>query len=48
MKLRDIFCDGVNALRCSKNLSRHHPFLSFLLSPFVPCKNTFMNDYDGM
>jgi hypothetical protein len=29
-------------------LLQHHPFLSFLPSPFLPCKNTFMDDYDGI
>jgi hypothetical protein len=35
-------------LRCTKILSQCHPFLSFLPSPFLPCKNTFMDDYDGI
>jgi hypothetical protein len=35
-------------LRCTKILSQHHPFLSFLRSPFLPCKNTFTDDYDGI
>jgi hypothetical protein len=48
MKLKDIFYDNVNFLRCTKNLSQRHPFLSFLSSPFVPCKDTFMDDYDGI
>jgi len=34
---------GPNSLRCIKVLSQCHPFLSFL-----PCKNTFMDDYDGI
>jgi hypothetical protein len=39
---------GVNSLRCIKILSQHHFFLSFLPSPFLPCKDTFMDDYDGI
>jgi len=34
--------------RCTKILSQHHHFLSFLPSPFLLCKNTFMDDYDGI
>jgi hypothetical protein len=34
---------GANSLRCTKILSQCHPFLSFL-----PCKDTFMDDYDGI
>jgi hypothetical protein len=37
---------GPNFLRCSKILSHRHPFLYFLPSPFLPCKVTFMDDYD--
>jgi hypothetical protein len=37
---------GPNSLRCTKILSQHHPFLSFLPSPFLPCKDTFMDDYN--
>ncbi len=37
---------GANFLRCTKILSQCHIFLSFLYSPFLPCKNTFMDDYD--
>jgi hypothetical protein len=39
---------GENSLRCTKILSQCHPFLFFLPSPFLPCKNTFMDDYDGI
>jgi len=38
---------GPNSLRCTKILSRHL-FLFFLPGPFLPCKDTFMNDYDGI
>ncbi len=37
---------GPNSLRCTKILSQCHPFLSFLPSLFLPCKDTFMDDYD--
>jgi hypothetical protein len=39
---------GANSLRCTKILSQCHPFLSFLPSFFLPCKDTFMDDYDGI
>ncbi len=39
---------GLNSLRCTKILLQHHLFLSFLLSLFFPCKDTFMDDYDGI
>jgi hypothetical protein len=39
---------GVNSLRCTKILSQRHIFLSFLSSLFLPCKITFMDDYDGI
>ncbi len=39
---------GPNSLRCIKILSLCHPFLSFLPSPFLPCKDTFMDDYNGI
>jgi hypothetical protein len=39
---------GPNSLRCTKILSQHHPFLSFLPSPFLPCKDTFVDHYDGI
>ncbi len=35
-------------LRCTKILSHHHSFVSFLPSFFLPCQNTFMDDYDGI
>jgi hypothetical protein len=38
---------GANSLKCTKILSQCHPFLFFLPSPFLPCKDTFMDDYDG-
>jgi hypothetical protein len=34
---------GANSLRCTEILSQCHIFLSFL-----PCKDTFMDDYDGI
>jgi hypothetical protein len=39
---------GANSLRCTKILSQCHHFLSFLSSHFVPCKDTFMDDYYGI
>jgi hypothetical protein len=42
------FCPSPNSLRCTKILSQHRPFLSFLPSLFLSCKNTFMDDYDGI
>jgi hypothetical protein len=39
---------GANSLRCTKILSQCHLFLSFFPSLFLPCKNTFMDDYDGI
>jgi hypothetical protein len=39
---------GVNFLKCIKILSQHHHFLSFLRNFFLPCKDTFMDDYDGI
>jgi len=39
---------GPMFLRCAKILSHHHYFVSFLPSFFLPCKNTFMDDYDGI
>jgi hypothetical protein len=43
-----VFNSGPNSLRCTKILSQCHPFLSFLLSLFLPCKDTFMDDYDSI
>jgi hypothetical protein len=37
---------GVNFLRCIKILLKCHLVLSLLPSLFLPCKNTFMDDYD--
>jgi hypothetical protein len=34
--------------RCTKTLSQHHHFLSFLRSPFLLCKGAIMDDYDGI
>jgi hypothetical protein len=36
-----------NSLWCTKILL-HHPFLSFLPHLFLPCKDTFTDDYDGI
>ncbi len=35
---------GRNSLRCTKILSQHHHFMYFLLGPFLPCKDTFVDD----
>jgi hypothetical protein len=43
-----VFNLGPNSLSCTKILSRHHFFMSFLPSLFLPCKNIFMDDYDGI
>jgi hypothetical protein len=45
--IRYIWYMGAIFLRCTKILSQHHFFLSFLPSPFKPCKDIFMDDYDG-
>jgi hypothetical protein len=37
---------GPNFFKCTKILSQCHHFYSFLLSPFLPCKKTFMHDND--
>ncbi len=39
---------GANFLSCNKKISQHHFFLFFELSFSLPCKNTFMDDYDGI
>jgi hypothetical protein len=41
---------GANYLRGTKILSQHHLFffLSFLPSPYLPYKDTFMDDYNGI
>jgi hypothetical protein len=44
--LIDFYC--ANSLRCTKILSQCHPFLFFLPSNFLPYKDTFMDDYDGI
>jgi hypothetical protein len=38
---------GPNSLRCTKILSQDQPFLSFLANFVLPCKVTFMDNYDG-
>jgi hypothetical protein len=37
-----------NSLRCTKILSQRHHFWSFFLSPLLLCKDTFVDDYDGI
>jgi len=37
-----------NFFKYTKILSQCYFFLFFLLSPFLPCKYTFMDDYDGI
>jgi hypothetical protein len=37
---------GPNSLKCTKIFSQCHCFLFFLPSLFLPCKDTFMDDYD--
>jgi hypothetical protein len=37
---------GADFLRCTKISSQRHHFLFFLPSPFLPCKDTFMDDYN--
>ncbi len=39
---------GPNSLRCTKILSQHHPFSFFLPNHFLSCKDTFMDDNDGI
>jgi hypothetical protein len=39
---------GSKYLRFIKILSQHHPFLFFLPNVFYPCKDRFMDDYDGI
>jgi hypothetical protein len=39
---------GANSLRCTKILSQCQPFLSFLPNFFLSCKDTFVDDYDGI
>jgi hypothetical protein len=46
--LGKLFSLGENSLMCTKFLSQGHHFMSFLPSPILPCKNTFMDDYDGI
>jgi hypothetical protein len=53
-KKNDKYCSlsnglkGLHFFKYTKILSQRHLFLSFLPSPFLPCKATFMNDYDGI
>jgi len=39
---------GAKFLKCTKILSQHHLFLSFLPILFLPFKDRFMDDYDGI
>jgi hypothetical protein len=39
---------GCKFFKVYQNFVTCHPFLSFLSSPFLPCKDTFMDDYDGI
>jgi hypothetical protein len=39
---------GANFLRHTKIFSLCHHFLFFLPNPFISCKDTFMDDYDGI
>jgi len=41
-------CEGCKFFKVYKNLSQRHPFLSCLPSIFLPCKDTFMDNYDGI
>ncbi len=43
-----VWIKGEFFLRCTKILSQCHFFLSFILSPFLACKNTFTDDYEGI
>jgi len=44
----DISYMGPNSFKCTKILSHRHIFLFFLPSLFLSCKDTFMDDYDGI
>jgi len=39
---------GPNFLRCTKILSQCRYFLYLLPSLLLPCKDTFLDDYDGI
>ncbi len=39
---------GPNLLSYTKILSQCYPFMFFLPSHFLSCKDTFMDDYDGI
>jgi hypothetical protein len=39
---------GAKSLRCVKILSQCHLFVFCLPNIFLPCKDTFMDDYDGI
>jgi hypothetical protein len=39
---------GPNSSKCTKILSQRHPFMFFSPSHFLSCKDTFMDDYDGI
>jgi hypothetical protein len=38
----------VGSIQCTEILPQHHPFVYFLPNHFLPCKDTFMDDYDGI
>jgi hypothetical protein len=42
------FILGPNLFKCTKILSHRHLFVSFLPSFFLLCKDTFVDDYDGI
>jgi hypothetical protein len=48
LSFKEVGLKGPSFIRCTKILSQCHPFLFFLPSPFLLCKNTFMDDYDGI
>jgi hypothetical protein len=39
---------GYKLFKVYQNLSQCHRFLSFLPSFSLPCKDTFIDDYDGI
>jgi hypothetical protein len=49
MVVNDVFesqwFEGPNSLKCTKILLHCHLFLYFLPSPFLPYKDSFMDDY---
>jgi hypothetical protein len=43
-----IFKDHFKFFKVYQNLITSSPFFVFLPSPLIPCKDTFMDDYDGI